>query len=79
LSDSEIKAIQIELLFEKWWLPALAIPIEYGISLCTIFEFAYISNVVYITKILKAILYNKALEGNTEFDITVNEYIVTKR
>jgi len=69
----------MELLFEKWWLPALTMPIEYGISLCASFELAYISNIVCVIKILKAILYNKPLEGNTEFDITVNTYIITKR
>jgi len=70
--------IVIELLFEKWWLPALMSPTEFGIIACTAPEHSYLSIMLSIMKTLKSVLYNWPMEGGTEFAITVNSYITYK-
>ena len=68
----------VELLFEKWWMPALVSPAEYGIIVCTGPEDAYTTTILSIIKMMKAVLYNRPLEGRADLITPVNNYVASK-
>jgi len=49
-------------------------PMEYGISLYSVFESSYINNAIEIIKILKAVFYNAKVN-----DSSLNDYSLSKK
>ncbi|MDR3547342.1 MAG: hypothetical protein P4M11_03540 [Candidatus Pacebacteria bacterium] len=74
----EVRRLLIDLIFEKWWLPALMSPTEHGIVTCICAEESYLTTMLSVIRALQTVLYSRPLEDDSEFAREVNKFAANK-